>query len=381
MDVKLLEPYVNQLGSHYMNKSKVTYKCSECSEKTEVILKHLKEKLQNGVLFCKRCSIKNKWRDPSFRAKINASQKDIWSGSDVKAKIAAKSKLNWQNIEYRTVQDRIHSNPDYIKASVTRSQKLWESDDFRKQQAKTRNTNEWKKRQSASMKSLWDNEAYRATTLRSLASKFPTYTTLIAGTELRSFILHNVRILEIGSVKSCDGLSQSNAFLNSFHYAGYGRPAKVVYSAYLDDELIAICKFSPIIRQEVATSMGIPPKTVLELDRLCISPDRHVKNFASYFISKCIKLVFNKYRDINHLVSFADMTHNHLGTIYKASNWRYIGSTSPNYFYVNKDGLVFHKKTLYNQAVRNKMKESEYARLHGYSRSYGKEKYKYVYDR
>ena len=56
-------------------------------------------------------------------------------------------------------------------------------------------------------------------------------------------------------------------FLNSFHYAQFGRSAKVIYGAYLGDELIAVCKFATPIRKEVATSMGYQPSEVLELDR------------------------------------------------------------------------------------------------------------------
>lgn len=172
-----------------------------------------------------------------------------------------------------------------------------------------------------------------------------------------------------------------NEFLNSYHYAQHGRAARVYYGAFLGDELIAVCKFAPPVRLEVATSMNVSAKYVLELDRFCIKPDRHKKNFASWMLSRCVKMVYSKYPTITHLVSFADLTYDHLGTIYKASNWEMLGLVPPDYHYVNEEGWMMHKKTLYNHAIKMGMKEADYALKHRYSKVYGKEKHKYQYRR
>jgi len=79
------------------------------------------------------------------------------------------------------------------------------------------------------------------------------------------------------------------------------------------------------------------------------------------------------------LISFADETYNHIGTIYKATNWIHDGYVSPSYWYVDNDGHVMHKKTLYNHAVSLKMTEREFSILYGYKKVMGKRKHRYLY--
>jgi very-short-patch-repair endonuclease len=170
-------------------------------------------------------------------------------------------------------------------------------------------------------------------------------------------------------------------FLNSFHYAQFGRKEKHAVGAFLGNELIAVCKFAPIVRKEVATSIGLSSKDVVELDRFCIHPNYQKKNFASWFLSRCTKSVFEKFELIQKIVSFADSTFDHKGTIYKASNWEFISETSPSYFYLSPEGFVIHKKTLYEHAQKMSMKEADYVAKFGYDKRFSKKKYKFVFSR
>jgi len=61
-------------------------------------------------------------------------------------------------------------------------------------------------------------------------------------------------------------------------------------------------------------------KKILELRRLALS-DFCPKNTASFVISKMIKKIKVKFPDIEKLISYQDKEV-HLGTIYKASNWK-----------------------------------------------------------
>lgn len=172
--------------------------------------------------------------------------------------------------------------------------------------------------------------------------------------------------------------SEPEEFMQAYHYAGYGRTAKKLYGAYLDEKLIAVCKFAGVIRKEVATSMNFEPNQVLELDRFCIHPQYHKKNFGSWFISRCSKLLLNECTKIDCLVSFADTTFGHHGTIYSAAGWKMIHTVKPDYHYVSEDGFVLHKKTLYNHARRMGKTESKYANEFRYTKIFGKEKIKFA---
>jgi hypothetical protein len=175
--------------------------------------------------------------------------------------------------------------------------------------------------------------------------------------------------------------SPPEEFLQSFHYSGYGRAAKSVYGAYFGNNLIAVCKFCPPVRKESATSMGFSQSQVLELDRFCIHPSYQKKNFASWMISRCSKKVFANYPGVLTLISFSDSTFGHTGTIYLASNWEEMHIVPSDYHYINQDGFVIHKKTLYGHASRHGSTESEYASEHGYVKIFGKEKKKFCFRR
>ena len=171
--------------------------------------------------------------------------------------------------------------------------------------------------------------------------------------------------------------SAPEEFLQSFHYSGYGRSASAIFGAFFNKKLISVCKFCPPIRDEVATSMGFSQKQIYELDRFCIHPAFQKKNLASWFIARCSKLMFNEYPSITALVSFSDSTMGHVGTIYRASNWEELHKVRPDYHYINKDGYVIHKRTLYSHASKNCHSESEYANMNDYTKVFGKEKTKF----
>ena len=67
-------------------------------------------------------------------------------------------------------------------------------------------------------------------------------------------------------------------------------------------------------------------KQILELRRLALT-EFCPKNTASFVISQMIKQIKIKFPEIIKLVSYQD-NEVHLGTIYKASNWKEAGQTS-----------------------------------------------------
>jgi hypothetical protein len=160
-----------------------------------------------------------------------------------------------------------------------------------------------------------------------------------------------------------------------------GRLGKTVYGAFFDNELIAVCKFNYVTRAEVASSLNLKYSQVMEVDRFCIHPQFHKKNFASWFLSKCTKMFFTSNPLVLCLVSFADETFDHSGTIYRASNWSLIGKTKESYHYMDSVGIPINKKRVYDIASKLKMKETEYAEKHGLVKYAEKPKLKFILKR
>lgn len=51
----------------------------------------------------------------------------------------------------------------------------------------------------------------------------------------------------------------------------------------------------------------------------------------------------------------------------------------PSYWYVDRDGWVMHKKTLYNHARSLKMTEKEFSDKYEYVKVFGGKKYRFLY--
>lgn len=84
-------------------------------------------------------------------------------------------------------------------------------------------------------------------------------------------------------------------------------------------------------------------RNILELHRLHIL-DITPKNVESWVISQCLKLLKQIQPNIMGVVSFADSSEGHNGTIYKATNAYYLGKTNPAIFYRDQEGRLRHPR-------------------------------------
>jgi len=173
-------------------------------------------------------------------------------------------------------------------------------------------------------------------------------------------------------IKTID-TKDARIFLSQYHYSGSLGRGGTKFGAYLGDMLIAVGVYSPVGRKETATRLGYVTRDVLEVSRFCIHPNYHRRNFASWLLSR-----FNKLIDIKCIVAFADTTFGHDGTIYKASNFVFDGIVKPTYWYVDSNGWVMHKKTLYEHARSLRMTENEFAQKYDYKKIFGAEKNRYI---
>jgi hypothetical protein len=161
-------------------------------------------------------------------------------------------------------------------------------------------------------------------------------------------------------------LGSSKDFLDLYHYLGPGRGGKRTLGAYLGEELIAVAIFSTPLRQNTAGQFSLTSDQVLECSRFCIHPSYQKKNFASWFLGRCAKQFSNIL-----LYSYADSTVGHDGTIYKAAGWKLHHTVAPDYWYVDNENYVMHKRTLYGRARRMSMTEANFATQHGYRKIFG----------
>jgi hypothetical protein len=171
-------------------------------------------------------------------------------------------------------------------------------------------------------------------------------------------------------IVSVDLFKEVRPFLNAHHYIGADRGG-VTISGRLNGEIVAVIIFSPPVRQNMYDAF--PFHDWVELSRLCIHPAYHKKNFASWFISRCLVLIKKP------VVSYADTSVGHKGTVYKAANFQLHHEVPPDYWYVDSDGYVMRKRTLYGKAKQMGITEKEYAERFGYQKRWGGKKLCYIY--
>ena len=104
----------------------------------------------------------------------------------------------------------------------------------------------------------------------------------------------------------------------------------------------------PSMPHTAAKYNPINPTRCMELRRLCCIDDTP-KNTESYFIGKTLRWL-KQNTDIEVIVSFADQHYGHAGTIYKASNFDYLGETAAGQVLM-VDGREMHSRSL-NQKNR-----------------------------
>lgn len=167
-------------------------------------------------------------------------------------------------------------------------------------------------------------------------------------------------------------------FLYKWHYQSNGR-AGIDYQVWFNDKLILVARFCAPHRTQIASSIGVQYSELLELTRFCIHPSYRKKNLATWAMSRILRLIAASMPHKLAIVSYADTTWGHVGTIYKASNWDYHGEVPASYHYVHVDsGKRIHKKTLWDHACKLHKSEPEFANEHGYIRVDGSIKHKYV---
>jgi hypothetical protein len=129
-------------------------------------------------------------------------------------------------------------------------------------------------------------------------------------------------------------------FVVKHHYSHGMSAGPTCYGMVEDGELVGVCVFATPIAESVCSLIfGLEHKRrVKELHRLVLL-DSVGKNAESWFIARALKMFKSDRPDFWAVVSFADSTQGHVGTIYQATNAIYYGTTSKRTFYSDGDRL------------------------------------------
>ena len=148
-------------------------------------------------------------------------------------------------------------------------------------------------------------------------------------------------------------------YIRENHYSQSCHNGPMCWGLYKNDELVGVCAFATPCSENVRASIfGVDHKDrVTELHRL-FTEDDLPENTTSWFVARAIKGLLEYRPKIKAIISFADMTEGHVGTIYKALNFDYKGTSSRAWFYRDGEGRLRHPR----QSGVNISKEVAYER-------------------
>lgn len=121
--------------------------------------------------------------------------------------------------------------------------------------------------------------------------------------------------------------------------------------AFFDDECVGVAWWLPPTRSAAEATYPENWNGVLALSRLVIVPGVP-KNACTFLLSRSIKLIPEDRWPC--LVTYADEWMGHVGTIYRACNWKYVGLTSPEDTYTI-NGVMTSRKAGPKTRTREEM--------------------------
>ncbi len=141
-------------------------------------------------------------------------------------------------------------------------------------------------------------------------------------------------------IKNTEHENNAKLFIKENHYTkSVPRGCNQVFSLYENGELKGVASFGYPTGKNCIKKYG---EGTVELKRVVLKNTE--KNTASWFIAKCIKQLT---KNNKRVISYADPKQGHEGTIYKASNFSYIGKQkykTPVFLY---KGKKFHLRCVY----------------------------------
>lgn len=132
-----------------------------------------------------------------------------------------------------------------------------------------------------------------------------------------------------------------------FHYAKRVPQTRWAYNVYQDGEWCGVVVFGDGAQHNIATAVGFDFGEVCELERVALNGKQA---FTSQVVSEALKRLHKDAPHLKAVVSYADANQQHVGTIYQATNWIYIGDTSKTSG-TKPDAYVIHGKKIHPRSV------------------------------
>lgn len=141
----------------------------------------------------------------------------------------------------------------------------------------------------------------------------------------------------------------------NFHYSKSVPTIQYAYNVYNNNnEWCGVIIYGGGANNNLAKSFNLKNGEVLELERVALNGKQEQTSKA---VALSLKLLHKENPIVKVIVSYADHRQKHVGTIYKATNWLFMGitKTSDTQYYYN--GKWTHQRTIDGKANKNYLKK------------------------
>ncbi len=151
------------------------------------------------------------------------------------------------------------------------------------------------------------------------------------------------------------------------------------FGVYLDGECLGAVVFSNGMAQSFRILDAAKPSDVVTLARLWLS-DRLPKNSESRVLGFTLSYLRQR-TPWKAIISYADPTAGHLGVIYQATGWLYLGATQRDGYIRLPDGKLHHPRSVSNLLGSNSIRHLRATGVQARREpTLGKHKYLYILD-
>lgn len=161
-----------------------------------------------------------------------------------------------------------------------------------------------------------------------------------------------------------------------FHYSGKTPSNLCSFSVFNDSgQWCGVIVFSNGATPRIAQSFKMQQGQICELSRVALNGKQESTGKA---ISIALKLLKKLCPLIELVVSFADKEQGHLGTVYQATNWIYLGTSAPVKYYIIR-GKKTHTRSVVPTSPVNTLEGVRKYIDPNATEYFDQGKYKYIY--
>lgn len=132
--------------------------------------------------------------------------------------------------------------------------------------------------------------------------------------------------------------------VRKWHYSkSLPPPPLVKFGVWEDDSFRGVVISARGANRNLLSQFGLQQTEGAELVRVAL---RTHKTEVSRIMSICVRILKKTFPSLKVLVSFADPEQGHIGAIYQAGNWLYLGKSGKSKVYIDAKGKRWHPRMI-----------------------------------